>query len=71
MIDWFARHQTAANLLMSAIVILGLVSLGGLQRETLPEIESDESRSGSSIGEPPRKTWRTRCVAGWKTPSKA
>ena len=42
MINWFARHQTAANLLMSTIVILGLVSLGGLQRETLPEIESDE-----------------------------
>ena len=42
MIAWFARHQTAANLLMAAIIILGLVTLPGLQRETLPEIESDE-----------------------------
>nr|MBS0019238.1 efflux RND transporter permease subunit [Gammaproteobacteria bacterium] len=42
MIAWFARHQTAANLLMAAVVILGLVSLPGLQRETLPEIQNDE-----------------------------
>ena len=42
MIEWFARHQTGANLLMSAIIILGLVSVGTLQRETFPEIESDE-----------------------------
>jgi HAE1 family hydrophobic/amphiphilic exporter-1 len=41
MIPWFARHQTAANLLMAAIMILGLVTLPGLQRETLPEIEND------------------------------
>ena len=42
MIAWFARHQTAANLLMAAIMILGLVALPGLQRETLPEIKNDE-----------------------------
>ncbi len=42
MIAWFARHQTAANLLMATIMILGLVTLPGLQRETLPEIENDE-----------------------------
>ncbi len=42
MIAWFARHQTAANLLMAAIMILGLVSLPGLQRETFPEIENDK-----------------------------
>ena len=41
MIAWFARHQTAANLLMAAIMILGLVSLSGLQRETFPEIENE------------------------------
>ena len=40
MIAWFARHQTAANLLMAAIMLLGLVALPGLQRETLPEIKS-------------------------------
>ncbi len=42
MIAWFARHQTAANLLMAAIMILGLVALPGLQRETLPEIQRDK-----------------------------
>ncbi len=42
MIAWFARHQTAANLLMAAIMILGLTAVGGLKRETLPEIQSDE-----------------------------
>jgi multidrug efflux pump subunit AcrB len=42
MIAWFARHQTAANLLMATIMILGLVALPGLQRETLPEIKNDQ-----------------------------
>ncbi len=42
MIAWFARHQTAANLLMAAIMLLGLVALPGLQRETFPEIASDK-----------------------------
>ncbi len=42
MIAWFARHQTAANLLMAAIMILGLASLPALQRETLPEVANDE-----------------------------
>ena len=42
MITWFTRHQTAANLLMAAIMILGLVALPGLQRETFPELENDE-----------------------------
>ncbi len=44
MIAWVARHPTAANLLMATIMILGLVSLPGLQRETFPKIESDEVR---------------------------
>jgi multidrug efflux pump subunit AcrB len=42
MIAWFARHPTAANLLMAAIMILGLAALPGLQRETFPEIKSDK-----------------------------
>ena len=42
MIAWFARHPTAANLLMAAIMILGVVSLPGLQRETFPEIQNDK-----------------------------
>ena len=42
MIAWFARHPTAANLFMAAIMILGIVSLPGLQRETFPEIQNDK-----------------------------
>jgi HAE1 family hydrophobic/amphiphilic exporter-1 len=41
MINWFARHQTAANLLMIGIMLLGLVALPGLQRETFPEIQNE------------------------------
>ena len=42
MITWCASHQTAANLLMVAIMVLGLVALPGLQRETFPEIQNDK-----------------------------
>ncbi|MCU7933106.1 MAG: efflux RND transporter permease subunit [Candidatus Thiodiazotropha sp. (ex Codakia rugifera)] len=42
MINWFARHPNAANLLMASIMILGLTALPGLQRETLPEIQNDK-----------------------------
>ncbi|MEJ2610207.1 MAG: efflux RND transporter permease subunit [Candidatus Thiodiazotropha sp.] len=42
MIDWFSRHPTAANLLMASIMLLGLTTLPGLQRETLPEIHNDK-----------------------------
>ncbi|MBF0381972.1 MAG: efflux RND transporter permease subunit [Magnetococcales bacterium] len=42
MIAWCARHQTAANILMAAIMILGLVALPGLQRETFPEIKNSK-----------------------------
>lgn len=37
MIAFFARHQTAANLLMLAIIALGLSALPTLKRETFPE----------------------------------
>ncbi|OOZ16784.1 acriflavin resistance protein [Solemya velum gill symbiont] len=42
MISWFTHHPTAANLMMAAILLLGLVALPGLQRETFPEIKSDK-----------------------------
>ena len=42
MIHWFAYHPTAANLFMAAILLLGLVALPGLQRETFPEIKNDK-----------------------------
>ena len=42
MIRWFTHHPNAANLLMVAIILLGLVALPGLQRETFPEIKNDK-----------------------------
>ncbi|MGD2120007.1 MAG: efflux RND transporter permease subunit [Chromatiales bacterium] len=42
MIRWFALHPVAANLFMAAIMLLGIVSLPNLQRETFPEIENDK-----------------------------
>ncbi|MCG8626913.1 MAG: efflux RND transporter permease subunit, partial [Proteobacteria bacterium] len=42
MIKWFAEHPTGANLFMFAIVVVGLISLPDLQRETFPRIENDK-----------------------------
>lgn len=39
MIDYFARHPTAANLLMLVLLLIGALSLPDLQRETYPEFE--------------------------------
>lgn len=41
MIDYFARHPTAANLLMVALLLIGLFALPDLQRETYPEFEAE------------------------------
>ncbi|PSU47886.1 AcrB/AcrD/AcrF family protein [Photobacterium frigidiphilum] len=37
MIRYFSRHPTAANLLMLALLLLGLVALPQIKRETFPE----------------------------------
>ncbi len=42
MIRWFTHHPNAANLLMAAIILLGLVTVPELQRETFPRIKSDQ-----------------------------
>ncbi|HIJ22398.1 MAG: efflux RND transporter permease subunit [Gammaproteobacteria bacterium] len=42
MIRWFTYHTNAANLLMVAIILLGVVALPDLQRETFPSIENDK-----------------------------
>ena len=39
MIRYFAAHPTAANILMFAILLLGLASLPSLDKETFPEIK--------------------------------
>jgi len=42
MIKWFAEHPTAANLTMLAIILLGIIALPDLQRETFPAIHNDK-----------------------------
>ncbi len=44
MIRYFAAHPNAANILMLAIVAIGLAALPSLNRETFPEIQSDQVR---------------------------
>ncbi|MCA9652070.1 MAG: efflux RND transporter permease subunit [Myxococcales bacterium] len=41
MIGYFARHPTAANLLMLVLVLLGALGLPRIQRETYPVFETD------------------------------
>ena len=41
MIGYFARHPTAANLLMLAIVLLGVVGMLSMTRAVFPEFESE------------------------------
>jgi len=42
MIRFFARHETAANLLMAGLILLGLLNLPGLLLETFPQIPIKE-----------------------------
>ncbi|HFD87856.1 MAG TPA: efflux RND transporter permease subunit, partial [Gammaproteobacteria bacterium] len=39
MIRYFASHPTIANILMMAIIALGLASLGSLNRESFPQLK--------------------------------
>ncbi|MEM8658413.1 MAG: efflux RND transporter permease subunit, partial [Pseudomonadota bacterium] len=41
MIGYFVRHPVAANLLMVAIVVLGVAVVSNIERETFPEFASD------------------------------
>jgi len=42
MIRYFARHPTAANLLMLVFLVMGAFSVRGLRRETLPDFAPQE-----------------------------
>ena len=46
MIAFFARHPTAANLLMVLMIASGLMAIGGLRRETLPDSAPTEVEVG-------------------------
>lgn len=39
MIRYFAAHPTVSNIIMMAIIVLGLASLGGLNRESFPQLK--------------------------------
>lgn len=43
-LEFFAGHPTAANLLMAAFLVLGLISLPDLQRQTFPDTYDYEVR---------------------------
>ena len=49
MINWFARNPVAANLLMAAIVIMGLSSLRNIPLEVFPSFELDIIRINTSF----------------------
>ncbi|MBF0393185.1 MAG: efflux RND transporter permease subunit [Alphaproteobacteria bacterium] len=42
MIRWFAGHPVAANLLMALIIVVGLLAMPTLKRETFPDIKPDQ-----------------------------
>ncbi|MHC5068061.1 MAG: efflux RND transporter permease subunit, partial [Planctomycetota bacterium] len=43
MINYFVRSRVAANVLMLIVVVLGLISLGEIRRETFPVYEPDQA----------------------------
>lgn len=56
MIRYFASHQTAANILMFVILLVGLLVLPTLNKETFPEVDTNQVKvtivyPGASTGE--------------------
>ena len=41
MVGFFVRNPVAANLMMAAIVVLGFATVGGIERETFPDVSAD------------------------------
>ena len=42
MIRFFAKHPTAANLMMVMFLLAGMLALPSIKRETFPEVKSFE-----------------------------
>ncbi|MBO7535140.1 MAG: efflux RND transporter permease subunit, partial [Victivallales bacterium] len=40
MIEYFSKHPTAANLMMAAFLVMGLLIVGQLKREAMPDFSS-------------------------------
>ncbi len=66
MIRFFARHPTAANLLMLALLILGLSSLSGIKRETFPEFDPPYIMAGIVYPGASLLKSKRACVCEWK-----
>jgi multidrug efflux pump subunit AcrB len=63
MIKFFARHPTAANLLMLSILLLGVVSLSQLKRETFPEFSPPYILAGVVYpGASPQEVEESICI---------
>ncbi|MDE1210176.1 efflux RND transporter permease subunit [Vibrio aestuarianus] len=63
MIRFFARHPTAANLLMMSLLLIGLVSLTTIKRETFPEFDPHYITAGIVYpGASPQEVEESLCM---------
>ncbi|KFI11175.1 efflux RND transporter permease subunit [Vibrio coralliilyticus] len=63
MIRFFAKHPTAANLLMLTLLILGITSLPNIKRETFPEFDPPYIMAGVTYpGASPQEVEESICV---------
>lgn len=63
MIRFFARHPTAANLLMMSLLLIGLVSLPTIKRETFPEFDPHYITAGIVYpGASPQEVEESLCM---------
>ncbi|GAL13152.1 cation/multidrug efflux pump [Vibrio astriarenae] len=63
MIRFFAKHPTAANLLMLALLVLGISSLSSIKRETFPEFSPPYILAGVVYpGASPQEVEESICV---------
>ncbi len=63
MIRFFAQHPTAANLLMLALLIVGITSLPKLQRETFPQFSPPFIIAGVAYpGASPQEVEKSVCI---------
>jgi len=63
MIAWFARNHVAANLLMAAMAVGGLVMLSSIQQKTFPDIDIDVISVGVEyLGAAPEEVEQGVCI---------
>ncbi len=63
MIRYFIRHPTAANLLMLAFLLAGILTLPGIKRETFPEFTASTISAGVAYpGATPQEVEESICM---------